>query len=198
MKDNDTFYVHLQNGYSVKPDKYTFPEKLIAISDIEGNFNAFSSFLISNNVVDEKFNWNFNRGHLVLVGDFIDRGKNVTQVLWLIYKLEQQAKLAGGKVHFIIGNHEVMNFQGNAGYNKEKYIKVAQDISGYKEWEKAVAYIYSNKTELGKWLQSKNVIEKIGDYIFVHGGLSIDILKHNLSLKDINDVSRNHWFERFV
>lgn len=194
-KDKDAFYVHLQNNYLVKSDKYSFPEKLVAISDIEGNFNAFSSFLINNGIVDENLNWKFGNGNLVLVGDFVDRGENVTQVLWLIYKLEQQAKLVGGRVHFVIGNHEVLNFQGNGGYNTEKYIKVAQEISGYEEWEKAIAFMYSDKTELGKWLQSKNVIEKIGDYIFVHGGLSTDLLKYELSLNDINKKTREHWDE---
>jgi len=50
---------------------------------------------------------------LVLVGDCVDRGQEVTQVLWLIYKLEIAAKNKGGSVHFVLGNHEIMNFQGN-------------------------------------------------------------------------------------
>jgi hypothetical protein len=33
-----------------------------------------------------------------LNGDFVDRGENVTQVLWLIYKIENQAQKQGGKL----------------------------------------------------------------------------------------------------
>jgi calcineurin-like phosphoesterase family protein len=180
-KDSDKFYFKKRDGHSIEKSEYKMPEKLIAISDIEGNFNAFSSFLKNNGVVDSNFNWTFGNGHLVLVGDFVDRGNNVTQVLWLIYKLEEQAEKKGGKVHFILGNHEIMNFQGNDGYNQEKYIKVAQEISKKEEWEKAIQFMFSDNTELGNWLRTKNVIKKIGDYIFVHAGLHPELLDYKIA-----------------
>lgn len=34
-------------------------------------------------------------GHLVFVGDVFDKGPGVTESLWLIYRLEQQARAAG-------------------------------------------------------------------------------------------------------
>ena len=166
-ENSDRFYFKINSDHKIEISESLMPEKLIAISDIEGNFNGFSSFLKSNKIVDSNYNWTFNNGHLVLVGDFVDRGKNVVQVLWLIYKLEKQAKENGGKVHFILGNHEIMNFQGNGGYNQKKYIKAGQVISQKNEWERAIQFMYSNQTELGNWLRKKNVIEKIGGYIFV-------------------------------
>ncbi|WP_339144620.1 metallophosphoesterase [Croceitalea sp. MTPC5] len=193
--DNDEFYLKLRSKYI--PSKSTFQpsEKMMVISDIEGKYNAFSSFLFANQVIDENHNWVYGKGKLVLVGDFVDRGKNVTQVLWLIYKLEQQALKAGGKVHFILGNHEVLNFQGNHTYNRGKYIKVAQEISGKKNKTEAIKYIYSDQSELGSWLLTKNVIEKIGDYLFVHAGLSPEILDYKLSLEDINQKMRLHYVQ---
>jgi hypothetical protein len=192
-KDSDKFYFKKRDGHSIEKSEYKMPEKLIAISDIEGNFNAFSSFLKNNGVVDSNFNWTFGNGHLVLVGDFVDRGNNVTQVLWLIYKLEEQAEKKGGKVHFILGNHEIMNFQGNGGYNQEKYIKVAQEISKKEEWEKAIQFMFSDNTELGNWLRTKNVIKKIGDYIFVHAGLHPELLDYKIDLDKINSITRKNW-----
>lgn len=191
--DKDNFFVKIKDSIFVENAFYKMPEKLIAISDIEGNFNAFSSFLINNKVMDKEYNWIFGKGHLVLNGDFIDRGENVTQVLWLIYKLENQAKKLGGKVHYILGNHEIMNFQGRFKYNARKYIKVATLISKTEDLKKATQFIYSEKTELGKWLQSKNGIVKIGNYIFVHAGLSPKILKYKLSIDEINKISRINW-----
>ena len=38
------------------------PEKLIAISDIEGEFEAFKQFLIANGVMNAKYQWNMVRG----------------------------------------------------------------------------------------------------------------------------------------
>jgi hypothetical protein len=89
--DNDLFTLTLNDSINFQPDNYQMPEKLIVMSDIEGTFDGFSSFLINNGVIDKNFNWIYVNGHLLLNGDFVDRGENVTQVLWLIYKLEQEA-----------------------------------------------------------------------------------------------------------
>ena len=144
-------------------------------------------------MIDNNYNWTFGNGHLLLNGDFVDRGKNVIQVLWLIYKLENQADKQGGKVHYILGNHEIMNFQGNANYNKKKYKRIAQLISKNDSITVATKFMYSDKTELGKWLRSKNVIEKIGNYLFVHAGISPEILKYSVSISDINRIARDNW-----
>lgn len=191
--DNEQFTVLLNDSINFQFANYEMPEKLIVISDIEGNFDGFSSFLINNGVIDKNFNWIFENGHLLLNGDFVDRGENVTQVLWLIYKLEKEAKEQNGKVHYILGNHEIMNFQGNAHYANKKYKRVAQLISKNDTLKLATQFLYSDKTELGKWLRSKNVIEKIGSYIFVHAGLSPGILKYKVSLHDINQIARDNW-----
>ncbi|WP_452219659.1 metallophosphoesterase [Lacinutrix salivirga] len=189
-KAQNKFYIALTTDYEVPKTVYNLPEKLVVISDIEGNFNAFASFLQANHIIDDNYNWIFNNGHLVLGGDFVDRGKNVTQVLWLIYKLDQQAKAQNGQVHFILGNHEILNFQGDYRYNRGKYIKAAQEISQLNDKTEATKFLYSDQSELGKWLATKNVIEKIGDYIFVHAGLSEPLLEYTLSLEDINNIAR--------
>ena len=191
--DNDKFSFQLKDSIKLENETYNLPDKIIVISDIEGNFDAFSSFLLNNKVIDNNYNWIFGNGHLLLNGDFVDRGKNVTQVLWLIYKIENQADKQGGKVHYILGNHEIMNFQGNANYNKKKYKRVAQLISKNDSITVATKFMYSDKTELGKWLRSKNVIEKIGNYLFVHAGISPEILKYSVSISDINRIARDNW-----
>jgi len=189
--DANEFYVSINSNYEIPESEYDLPEKMVVISDIEGKYDAFAGFLYANKVIDVNHNWIFGNGHLVLVGDFVDRGKNVTQVLWLIYKMEDQARLNGGQVHFILGNHEVLNFQGKHNYNRDKYIKVAQEISGEKDKNKAIKYMFSENSELGQWLATKNVIEKIGDYLFVHGGLSHELLAFELTLAEINQIVRS-------
>ena len=188
----DNFSFALRDKHDIQPHEYAMPEKLIAISDIEGNFNALSSFLINNGVIDKSFNWNFGKGHVVFLGDFVDRGKEVTQVLWLIYKLEQQALDAGGRVHYILGNHEAMNIQGSLAYVDGKYITAAQLISGRQEWGDAYRYMLSGKTEMGKWLRSKNSVERIGKYLFVHGGIHPEAINRNLSYHDLNLLTRQN------
>ncbi len=158
--------------------------KMFIVSDIEGNFSAFRKLLQVHNVIDSNFNWTFGNGHLVLTGDFFDRGNQVTEVLWLIYSLEEKAKAAGGYVHFILGNHEIMNMSGDIRYVHPKYIDNATLLN-----EKYVA-LYDENSELGRWLRTKNVVEKVGDIVFAHGGISSEVNSINISAMDINTLVR--------
>lgn len=187
------FKVILKDSVINEPFEYQKPEKLVALSDIEGNFTGFYSFLLSNKVIDEKANWIFGNGHLVLNGDFIDRGNKVTEVLWLIYHLENQAVKSGGKVHFILGNHEILNMCGYAKYNERRYIEVAKQISKLSNWDEAVKYRYSQNSEMGKWLRTKNIVEKIGDIVFVHGGLNEFHKEGDYTLKELNATARKYY-----
>lgn len=198
--DKDQFKVVLKKIHQQEIDSFRMPNKLIAISDIEGNFDALHSFLLNNKVIDKNYNWIFGEGHLVLNGDFFDRGENVTEVLWLIYMLEDKAEKQGGKVHFINGNHEIMNLYGSTSDADRKYIEVAKQISNKNNWDEAMKFLYSEKSELGKWLRTKNVIEKIGKYIFVHAGLNKNHVEASLNIPEINKIARKNYgknsFER--
>ena len=54
--------------------------------------------------------------------------------------------------------------------------------------------LYTSATELGRWLATKNVIEKINDIVFTHGGISEEINSLNISLFELNNLSRNYYF----
>ena len=179
-----SFELHLKPGLSYELTHYEMPTKLIAISDIEGNFSPFRKLLQACGVIDENLEWRFGQGHLVLTGDFFDRGQMVTEVLWLIYKLEWEAWQAGGQVHFILGNHEIMNLQGDLRYVHPKYKKSAELMG------KKLEDLYADNTELGQWLRTKNVVEKIGDLLFVHAGISDQLNELGHSLEEINSKAR--------
>jgi hypothetical protein len=55
---------------------------------------------------------------------------------------------------------------------------------------KRMSELYGSNTELGRWLRSKNIIEKIGDYAFMHGGISPQLSAFNLSYDEINHYGR--------
>lgn len=190
--DKDIFKVGIKGEILNPTVVYDQPQKLIAVSDIEGNFNGFVSLLQKHNVIDENFDWSFGDGHLVLVGDFVDRGNNVIPVLWLIYKLENEAEKERGKVHFIIGNHEIMNIQGNLYYAESKYKKLAIELGKKETNSENGKILFAGSSELGKWLRSKNVVELIGKRIFTHAGLSPEILNYKISLDTINQIVRRN------
>ncbi|HMK18806.1 MAG TPA: metallophosphoesterase, partial [Chitinophagaceae bacterium] len=148
-----TFTVQLKQKLSEEKSEYKGIKKMLVMSDIEGNFGAFRKLLQGNGVIDENFNWTYGKDHLVLVGDFVDRGTMVTEVLWLIYSLEEKAKAAGGYVHYILGNHEIMNMSDELDYVQERYIQHAQLMN------KPYMQLFGQNSEIGRWLATKNVIE---------------------------------------
>ncbi len=182
----DRFSFPLQNNLSVPATDYHMPERMLVISDIEGNFEAFKMMLTSAGVIDQQFRWTFGEGHLVLLGDYFDRGLNVTECLWLAYKLESEALAAGGMVHFILGNHEILNLQGDTRYVRNKYFENARLLG--EEYPR----LFAADTELGRWLRTKNAVERIGDYVFCHGGISPELARSGLALTDINRLSRRY------
>jgi hypothetical protein len=108
--------------------------------------------------------------------------------LWFIYKLEQDALKQGGLVHFIIGNHELKNMQGNYGASAEKYLAVANILG------KVQSDLYSPNSFLGRWMASKNAIERINGNLFTHGGLHPKVADLNVSLDEINSILRDNYY----
>ncbi|MGI9531430.1 metallophosphoesterase [Lutimonas sp.] len=170
---------------------YADQEAILAISDIESGYKTFRDFLITNKVIDKNLDWIFGKGHLVLVGDFVDRGFSTTQVLWFIYKLEQAAKNQGGQVHFIIGNHELYNMQGKFKSASYKYYGVAS-ILGKQHHE-----LYNKNSFIGRWMASKNTLELINGHLFTHGGIHPDIQDYDISIDQVNQINRAHYDQSY-
>lgn len=178
------FSFRLQSLTPEEPSEYKNPTKTFVVSDIEGNFAPFFRLLVAAGVISPNLNWTFDDGHLVILGDCFDRGEDVTECLWLIYALEEKAKRAGGYVHFILGNHEIMNMNGDWRYIHPKYAKET-----FSEKYPPTA-LYHGNTELWNWIKTKNIIEKLGSTLYVHGGISQEILTHRLSVAEINQLAR--------
>lgn len=178
-------YNDLERAYSMRPEynqSYQNVDSIAVISDIHGEFNSYVDILQASGVIDNKLNWKFGKGHLVVLGDIFDRGDKVTEVLWHLFGLERQAEEYGGKVHLLLGNHEFMMFLGNTTDINEKYKKVeALTSTRYSE-------LFSESSVLGRWLRSKPVMISAGGTLFVHGGISPELLKKNFSIKQINKI----------
>lgn len=186
-QSNTNFTVDLRNSYPRSDLDIPSPSRYLAISDMEGNFDAMVDLLKSNGVINDSLEWNFGSSHLVLIGDMVDRGENVVPLLWLIYKLEAEAKSAGGNVHYILGNHERYLLDGIVKSAAKKYYGTFR-ASGMSPRE-----LWSEDSELGKWLRSKPVMLKIGDTLFVHGGVSPRALTYNFSLEAIDAEAQRHF-----
>jgi len=163
--------------------KFSAP-KLAALSDIHGQFHLLQELLRQHGVIDAQQNWQFGDGHLVIAGDVMDRGPAVTEILWFLYQLEQQARAAGGQLHLLLGNHETMVLRGDLRYLHDKYRRVEQVLgSSYQQ-------LYSADTVLGDWLRSRPVLVQVNDSVFVHAGLHPDYLALGLSMIEVNEHYR--------
>lgn len=178
------FDVPLKTAIKVEKSTFPQPEKLFFVSDIEGEFDGFRRLLITGGVIDKSYRWTFGKGHLVICGDLFDRGKQVPEAMWLLYKLEALAARAGGYVHVILGNHDIMNLSGDLRYLAKKYPESAS-IMGVNYME-----LYAENTELGRWLRSKNTIEKIGENLCMHAGVAPVINDMKLTVEEINQRCR--------
>ena len=167
-------------------DKYSKAEQLFVVSDIHGQYNILQDLLKSNGIIDQQNSWIWEDGHLIIVGDVFDRGAQVHEILWLIYNLEQQAKKAGGAVHLLLGNHEVMVLQNDLRYVHDKYFKIAESFSI------SVSELYGENTFWGRWLRSKNILTKIGPLLFVHGGIHPDLITKYNSITNINTLMKKN------
>ena len=178
-------YGEMKKVFSTKPDyqqSFKRIDSIAVITDVHGQYDIYINQLMSNGIIDGNLKWKFGKGHLVYLGDAFDRGDMVTEILWHLFTLEKQAAKAGGMVHFILGNHEMMVLDGDLRYINQKYRNV-EAISGIN-----YSGLYSANTILGKWLRTKPVMITINDIIFVHGGISPELVHRNLSIKQINQV----------
>lgn len=178
------YTVLLKKSLQNEPAVYDQPKKMFVVSDIEGEFMGFRNLLIANKVIDEQYNWIYGKGHLVICGDLFDRGLAVTETIWLIYRLEELAKKAGGYVHTILGNHDIMNLSGDLRYVQPKYMESAK-LMGLEYMS-----LFNKSSELGRWLRTKNTIEKIGDNLCMHAGVSPVINELDYTIEQINDLCR--------
>jgi hypothetical protein len=177
------FNVKLRPAAEVSRDAVTTPGKsaLFVVADTHGEFEILAEMLLKHGIIDQRLKWRFGRGHLVFLGDVFDRGPNHTEILWLIYQLEGEARKAGGSVHLVLGNHEVMVMRGDLRYLHPKYTQTAEilGVSSYAE-------LFNAQSVLGQWLRTKSAILKINDLLCLHGGVSRALLDRKLSLADIN------------
>jgi hypothetical protein len=164
----------------VKQLEYNGNFKIGAVSDIHGQYDTFIKLLKNNGVIGNEGKWSFGNGHFVVAGDMFDRGPQVTEVLWFLYDLEKQAEENGGKLHVLLGNHDVMVLNGNLRSVHPKYTEIAKIL------ETPFNELFNKGTVLGDWLRTRPVLLKLNGILFTHGGMHPDLVEKGLSIEEIN------------
>lgn len=181
--------------------RWTNVDRVVAISDPHGAYDALLKTLQSAAVIDDSNAWSGGQTHLVITGDMLDRGADSRKVMDLVMALERQAPESGGMVHLTLGNHEVMNMVGDLRYvaageyaafaaeesaeERERWFELFK--AGHESADPAELRSLFDKDRppgfyahrkafrsngyYGKWLLSRPVMVVINDTAYVHGGL---------------------------
>lgn len=211
---NNTFKKMCPNS-RYRPAIHPPVSKIIVLGDIHGDFQLAKEMLTISKLVkfnsDNDYKWIGGNTYVVQVGDQVDRCRPVDgkscenpkatrndeasdiKILKLFTELDKQAQKDGGAVISLLGNHELMNANGQLQYvsyeglrefdnyeDKEKNVKFS---SGYE----ARKYAFSPGNEYGKFLGCNRLPAVIiGSNIFIHAGL-VDGLIDEIGLSDKND-----------
>lgn len=195
--------------------RFEAPQRIVAFADVHGAYEELVRLLRAAAVIDEEGKWSGGRTHLVSLGDIVDRGPDSRAVLDLLMTLEQQAPSAGGRVHVVLGNHEMMNLIGDlryvapgefaafaaedeaprarawqrfrAGFDNELEAQLAFE-DAFPPGYFAHREAFSSTGRYGSWLLERPLLIVIGHTAFAHGGLPAQVAA--LGLEGINERLR--------
>ena len=168
---------------------YNPVNKIIAIGDLHGDYTATIEILIlcklipKNSSTDvnqwDKIKWIGGDTYLVQLGDILDSKKRVNNslvfndnefyIICLFLSLNKQAQREKGKIILLLGNHELMNITGDFRYVSTD----ALDNNGGHKMR--TQFFKPGNLFCTKMSELYHGVAKIGNFLFVHGGIHKDI-----------------------
>ncbi|XP_020593503.1 shewanella-like protein phosphatase 2 [Phalaenopsis equestris] len=119
----------LSNPIPVLSTHFPAPSRLVAIGDLHGDYPKSLQALALAGLIDPfSFRWTGGTTVAVQVGDVLDRGGDEIRLLYLLQRLKLDAAHAGGELLTILGNHEVMNIDGDFRY------VTPEGLDEFKQW----------------------------------------------------------------
>ena len=203
-------------------------ERIVAIGDVHGNLDGFQSILKTAGLIDDASQWTGGRATLVQLGDLVDRGPKSRALLDYLMGLQADAQKKGGTVRVSLGNHEVMNLIGDLGYvvaadyaaftdprSEQRRRNAFRDYSRIESrkgrmpdeevWMKAhpLGFVehreaFGPQGKYGKWLRSLPAINKVGNSIFLHGGINPSLQFKNIDQLNTSIKNEVQAFDRIT
>ncbi|HEY2734643.1 MAG TPA: metallophosphoesterase [Polyangiales bacterium] len=142
----------------------------MAIGDLHGDLDVTRRALRLAGAIDADDHWSGGQLVVVQTGDVIDRGDDDRAVLDLLDRLRAEAARAGGALIALCGNHEIMNVSGDLRYVS------AKSAAAFSDRARAFAPGAPYARRLAEW----PVIAKVGDSVFVHGGVLPEHVRYGI------------------
>ena len=134
------------------------PRRVVAIGDLHGDLRAFGAIARACGLLDERGGWRGGTTHLVLMGDLVG-GQHSRLLLNALIRLEHEAWRAGGCVHALLGNHDLLPVAGRFGK------LTPRERRDYRKSD------FRGDGPYAAWILGRPVILKIGGTLYVHAGL---------------------------
>ena len=189
---------------------FTGVERIVAVGDVHGAFTRYLEILRTAGIIGKGDRWAGGKAHLVQLGDVVDRGPDSRKVIDFLRRLERDAASAGGRVHYLIGNHEAMRMIGDYRYivpgeyaafadgdsreiRQQVIDTLAPDVREQALKETPLGMIelvraFGLKGPYGSYLRTLNAVVRINGVVFLHGGISPAVAP--LSCEEINTTIR--------
>jgi len=209
------------SNYNKLPHILPAKKRIIAIGDLHGDYQLTLDCLKIAKVIDDELKWIGSDTVVIQIGDQVDRcrpmiGKKCTdpkttpndegrdiEILNLFNSLHKKARQYGGGVYSLLGNHEIMNVQGNLNYVSYKGLEQFKDEKNpetgkkFKSGEEARRYLFKRGNKYGKLLAcTRQTAMIVGSNLFVHAAILPKLAK-KYNVKDINILVRKWLLKEF-
>ena len=105
-----------RTGHAQEDWRYTNVPRVVAVGDVHGATDSLIELMKLTGLINDTLQWIGEDAHFVSLGDLLDRGPDSRAAMDLLIRLQSEAQAAGGRVHVVLGNHEVMNLMGDLRY----------------------------------------------------------------------------------
>jgi hypothetical protein len=155
--------------------------RIVALGDLHGDLSATRQALRLGGAIDETDHWIGGELVVVQTGDQLDRGDDEQAILELLARLQIEAKAAGGALHLLNGNHELMNGRLDFRYITEGGFVDFQDavemgepdslVLAHEPAQQARVVAFRPGGPFAKMLAERPVVLILDGNVFVHGGV---------------------------
>jgi hypothetical protein len=156
-------------------------DRVVAIGDVHGDLAALRAALRLAGATDAKDTWVGGKLVVVQTGDQLDRGDEERAILDLLERISAQARAAGGALHVLNGNHELLNALGDFRYVTPAGYETFRDVAPTTANQDAVSRLPERARGRGaaflpggpyaSKLAERNLVLQVGKTVFVHGGV---------------------------
>jgi len=192
----------LCKNYKDVPQVIDSVKRIVAIGDVHGDYDYLIHLLKIALVINNKHHWIGGKTYVVQLGDQIDscrpnycdcNEKDATQndtaddikIINYLENLHNEATEKGGAVISLLGNHELMNIDGDMSYVSYKNL---QEVGGIEKRKQ----LFSKNGEIGeKLICTHPAIVIIGSNLFVHAGILPKLVEDIPHIKEIYQQTIN-------